>query len=67
MSHIVPRTAWKALDAIAANRGISRYDALRIAIGVFVAMEDACADGLYVGGVRDREVLERVILPRAVP
>lgn len=64
MSHIVPRAAWKALDAIAANRGISRYDALRIAIGVLVFVETAHADGLYVGGTKDKENLARELLPQ---
>jgi hypothetical protein len=62
----LPAAAVRAIDAIAKARGISRAEALSIAVGFLQAADMAAADGFYVGAVRHRDELVQVIAPRAV-
>jgi hypothetical protein len=58
----VSQTAARKIDAIAADRGVSRSGLALAALGFLQAMDDATREGLYVGATRDRGKLDAVFL-----
>jgi hypothetical protein len=62
----MPQDVIDVLAKAASRRHVRQVDALRIAVGFLQAADRAADDGLHVGASRDREMLDTVIMPRAV-
>ena len=50
------------LDGLSWSHGLSRSAVIRRALGIMAAVDEAKADGRYVGSTRDRESLETIII-----